>query len=105
MSVAGIDPMAVLKHDRPSVATHKVSESHRAIRRSDHRLPNHRRDIDAGMEGAFSVERIRTFAKRSGYLAFHGPEIRSRVGTSPISRRDVARQAKGESGGRCAGQS
>ena len=84
VAVASGDAVAVVEHDGASVAAEEVGEGDGAIGRRDHGRAYVGGDIDAGVEGAFSVKGIDAFAERAGDLAFDGPEIGSRVGADPI---------------------
>jgi len=84
VAVAGGDAVAVIEHDGASVAAEEVGEGDGAVGRRDHGRAYVGGDIDAGVEGAFSVKGIDAFAERAGDLAFDGPEIGSRVGADPI---------------------
>ena len=94
VAVAGGDAVAVVDHDGASVAALKVGESNEAVGRSDHGRADTRGNIDAGMEGAFSVKRIDALAEGAGDLAFDRPEVRSRVGADPVCRGGVLGEAK-----------
>ena len=84
VAVAGGDAVAVIEHDGASVAAEEVGEGDGTVGRRDHGRAYVGGDIDAGVEGAFSVKRIDALAERAGDLAFDGPEIGSRVGADPI---------------------
>src|SRR5579863_9961923 len=63
MSVAGSDPVAVVQHNRPSIAAQEFCEQNHAVSRRDYRLPIGSRDIDTAVECTLTIERIRAFAK------------------------------------------
>src|SRR5205085_1488546 len=63
VAVAGGDAVAVVDLDEMSVAAHVAGVSDHAVGGCDDRISVGTRNIDAGMEGAFTAERIRAFAE------------------------------------------
>ena len=63
VSVPRADSVAVINHHCATVAAHEISEGDRPIGRSYDWLPNPGRNIDAAMEGAFTVEWIDALSK------------------------------------------
>ena len=84
VAVAGGNAVAVVEHDGASVASEEVGEGDGAVGGSDHGRAYVGGDIDAGVEGAFSVKGIDALAEGAGDLAFNGPEIGSGIGADPI---------------------
>src|SRR5262249_46455811 len=63
VSVAGCDSVTVVDHDGATIPAHEIGEFNYALGWSNDRLPEDRTNVNSGMEGAFSVERINTFAE------------------------------------------
>ncbi len=63
VTVTRADAVSVVNHHCATVAAHEISEGDRSIGRSHHWLPNASRNINAAMEGAFTVEWIDALAK------------------------------------------
>ena len=68
--------MAVVHHDGASVAAQEIGKGDCAVRGSDYGRAHRRRDVDAGVEGAFPVKRIDALTKGTGDLTFDRPEVR-----------------------------
>src|SRR5438270_5744064 len=99
MSIACSDAMAMVENYSASISAHESGKRHGGVRGGHDRLPNGRSNVNAGMECAFTVKRIDTFAKSCRNRAFHRPQIRSRVSANPISRGHVAREPKRQASG------
>src|SRR4051812_35098234 len=65
MSVAGGDAVAVIDLDEVSVAAHVTGIDDDAISRRNDRIAVGARNIDAGVECAFTAEWVRAFAERT----------------------------------------
>ena len=91
---AGGDSVSMVDHNSASVAAQKISERNGAVGRSDHGRADTGGDIDTGVEGAFSIERINALAEGAGDLAFDRPEVRSSVSADPVGSGGVLGEAE-----------
>ena len=78
MTVASRYAVAVVDLEHAAVAVVKVGVSHDAVGRSQDRLSVMAGDVHAGMECAFTVERIDALAEGSGDRTHHRPQRGSR---------------------------
>ena len=75
-----MDAMAVVEHDLLTVAAGRPGHQYGAIGGSADRLAHGAGDIDASMEGAFTIEGVLTFAEGTG----EGPSMGHSVGRSAV---------------------
>src|SRR6266550_836594 len=94
MSVASADAVTVVDHDGAAIAAHEIGKDHHAVGGSHHALTIRRCDVHPAVKCPFTVERIDSFAERSGDVAFYGPDIRSRIGSNPVRCSHIAGKAK-----------
>src|SRR5579872_2216197 len=73
MTVDGIEIVPVIENNFSAIAVSHRSIDDVALRRCAHRGAIGRINIDAGVERAFAVEWIFTFAEAGSYAAFNGP--------------------------------
>ena len=104
MAVAGGDAVAVVEHDGAPVASEEVGEGDGAVGGSDHGRAYVGGDVDAGVEGAFSIKGIDALTERSGDLAFDGPEVGSGIGANPIGGGGILGEAERDANAGGAGQ-
>src|SRR5579862_553399 len=104
MSVTGGDAVAVIDHDGASVSAEEVGEGDGAVGGGDDGRSDDGGNIDAGVEGAFSIKWIDTFAERAGDLAFDGPEVRSGVGADPVGGGGIFGESERDAYAGCAGE-
>src|ERR1700679_1127946 len=79
MSVESFKTMAVIDGDLAPVACAETSLVDVTVRSSTHGCAVRRCNIDAGVECAFTIERILALAEAGSHAAFNGPE-RGRIG-------------------------
>src|SRR5580658_2760839 len=94
MAVPRRDTVSVVDVDGASVAAEKVGEGDDPVGRCNYRTAYPGGNIHARVECAFSVKWIDTLAKRTSNLAFHRPQIGSRICANPVRGRRVPRQAE-----------
>jgi len=102
VTVAGADAVAMVDHDRLAIPAHSIGERHHTVSRGDDRVSIAAADIDAAVEGTFTVERIDAFSKAARYLAFHRPQIGGGVRFDPIRSSGVPGQPHRQANHRCA---
>src|ERR1700691_2050571 len=94
MTVACRDAVSVVDVDGASVTAEKVGEGDDTVGRCNHWTADPGGDVHARVKRAFSVKWIDTLAKRTGNLAFHRPQVGSRICANPVGVRRVPRQAE-----------
>ena len=94
MPVACGQAVAVINLDHAAVAVVEVREGDHAVGRRHYLLAIMRRDIHAGVECAFTVERINALAERSRNRADDRPERGRRRRPHPVGQRGLLRQAQ-----------
>src|SRR5262249_18427154 len=77
--------VAMIDDHCSSVAIDEAYRSNGSVGGSDDRCTEGRRDIDASVEGAFTVEWIDALTKRSRHDSFDGPQRRSLNEALPIA--------------------
>src|SRR5690348_2050845 len=84
MSVAGGDAVAVINLNETAIAFHHLGVGYDAIGGGDDRMAVIRRDINAAVERALTVEWIFAFAEGTGDDAFDRPEVRGLDQPHPV---------------------
>ena len=83
MTVAGRNAIAMIDLKHAAVAVVEIGVGDDAVGGSQHRLAVVAGNVDAGVEGAFTVERIDTLAECTRNRAHHRPHGRSSRGIRP----------------------
>jgi hypothetical protein len=94
VAVAGADPVAVVNHDRFTIAAQIVGKRHNPVGWRHDRMSVIAADIHAAVERAFPVERINPLAEAARNLTFHWPKVGSRVRFEPVRGSRVTCQAE-----------
>src|SRR4029077_12692625 len=105
MAVACADAMAVVHDDRASIATHEIGEHDHAVGGGDDGLAIAGPDVNATMEGAFSVEGIDALAKRSRNGTLNRPKVGGGICPEPVGGGGIAGETQRDSGHSSSGQS
>ena len=98
MTVAGGDAVTVVHDYSSSIAAHEVGKHDYPVGWRHNGLTISGSDINAAVEGAFSVERVNAFAKRSRNGTLHRPKIGGRVRPQPVGGSRVASKAQRNAG-------
>ena len=94
MAVAGSDAVTMVEHDDFAITAKEVDEGDHRVRRGNHLMSIVATDVYTAVECAFTVKRIDTLPEAARYLPFDRPEVWCRIGTEPVRRGGVTRQAK-----------
>src|ERR1700726_4868577 len=96
MRVPGGDAKSMIDYNQAPITRVILCDRDDAIRRGVYWGAVIRGDVYAGMEGAFTAERIQTFAKAVGNVTEHRPDRRRVAGIRKAHRRHQSQAAAGD---------
>src|SRR6266567_1759852 len=94
MAVAGTNAVTMVEHDGFAVTAKEIDEGDDPVGRCNHLMSIVATDIYTAVECAFTVKRIDALPEAARYLPFDRPEVWCRIGTAPVRRGGITRQAK-----------
>src|SRR5512146_1693923 len=96
--------MSVVDHYEPSVTAHEVGEGDHNVGGSNDRVSKRRRDINAGVEGSFTIERVNALPEGTRDSTLDGPQCRRSRGADPVGQGGHAFAIQPDTSGRNASQ-